>query len=110
MALHDLKLLGDPNTAQEESGEDHSLAIRKALSAEVFEVVCQFLDHIKQQTRHLERTSPLIVNWAYQAATTYARLYFITEDDQYLACWEILNESLQIVGTRWRIAGENSKK
>jgi hypothetical protein len=53
---------------------------------------------------------PLVVNWTYQAATTYARLYFMTEDDQYLAYWEILNESFQIVGTRWRIAGENSKK
>jgi hypothetical protein len=38
MPLYDLKLLGDPHAAQEDGGESHSLAVREALSADVFKV------------------------------------------------------------------------
>ena len=110
MTLHDLNLLGDPIAPLDGSLESQSLTIRKALSADVVDVVNLFVHRVKTKERYLAQTSPLVVNWVYQAASTYARLYLMTEDEQYLEYWKILDESFQLVGQRWRLAGKLSLK
>jgi hypothetical protein len=48
MPFYDLKLLGDPHAAQEDGGESHSLAVREALSADVFKVNAKFLTTLRK--------------------------------------------------------------
>jgi hypothetical protein len=107
MTLHDMNLLGNPNAALHDSLEFHSLAVQRALSADVVAVVRKFVDNAITKKRYLERTSPLLVNWAYQAASTYSRLYMMTEKEEYLECWQSLDEAFRLLGKRWRISGNN---
>lgn len=105
MTLHDMNLLGSPNAALDDSLEFHSLAVQKALSADVVTVVRKFVNNGITKKRYLERTSPLLINWVYQASNTYARLFMMTEKEEYLECWQSLDEALRLLGKRWRISG-----
>jgi hypothetical protein len=101
MALYDLEFLGIPSRSPGSNIAAESLSVRKELSEEI---VCGFLENLKRDGRYLDKTSPLLVNWTYQAATTYARLYVLTEEAQYLEYWNVLRESFVIMATRWRCA------
>jgi hypothetical protein len=105
MALYDLEFLGIPSRSPGSDIAAECLSVRKELSEEIVDVVCGFLENLKRDGRYLNKTPPLLVNWTYQAATTYARLYVLTEEAQYLEYWNVLRESFVIIATRWRCAG-----
>lgn len=96
-------------SSDSEKGAD-CLTVRKELSEEVVSVVYGFLKALKRDERYLDKTSPLLVNWTYQAATTYARLYVLTEEAQYLEYWDVLRDSFVIMASRWRVAGNHPSR
>jgi hypothetical protein len=108
LALYDLEFLGIPSRSPGSDIDAECLSVRKELSREIVDVVYAFLNGLKRDGRYLDKTSPLLANWTYQAATTYARLYVLTEEAQYLQYWSVLRESFVIVATRWRGAGNGS--
>jgi hypothetical protein len=82
-----------------------SLAVRKALSDEMVILSRAFLARITHHPGSADNISPLLLYWAYQAASTYALLYLETGDEQHLESWEVVEETLQTLNRRWRVAG-----
>lgn len=107
MTLYDLESLGDSKIDLSTEDRADYMAVRKALSADIVNVACTFTANIKSNSRYLQKVSPLVSNWVYEAAGTYARLYLMTEEKEYLDCLEILHESSKIMSTRWRVAGKH---
>lgn len=85
--------------------DEDSLIARKALCEEMIIIARSFLARLTQNPDTYENVSPLLLNWAYQAANTYVMLYLETADDEYLQCWSILEETLKVLNKRWRVAG-----
>lgn len=82
-----------------------SLAIREALSNEVMILSRRFLSRITQDASSGDNVSPLLLYWAYQAASIYASLYRETADEKHLKSWEVLEETLKTLNKRWMVAG-----
>lgn len=105
MALHDPRSSANQTTIIGSEREQHSAAIRKTISDEMAVMSKTYLDRITQNSTAVEKVSPLLLYWAYQAASNYSRLYHATGDEQYFEAWEVVQETLRTLDGRWKTAG-----
>lgn len=65
-----------------------------------------FLSKITETKTAGDSVSPLLIYWAYQAASTYASLYLESGDGEHLQSWAIVDKCLKVLAKRWGIAGK----
>jgi hypothetical protein len=87
-----------------------SLADREVLFDEMIVLSREFLSTITQNAKSGDHVSPLLLHWAYQAASTYALLYRETGQEKHLKSWEVLEETLRVLNKRWMVAGMNRER
>jgi hypothetical protein len=83
-----------------------SSTIRKELSDEVVVLAREFLFRITRNARSGDNVSPLLLYWAYKAASIDALLCLETGDDKHLQSWRVLEETLRTLSKRWMVAGK----
>ena len=110
MALHDPRSPTNQTAIVGSEREQHSAAIRKTISDEMAAMSKTYLDRITQNSTTAENASPLLLYWAYQAASNYSRLYHATGDEQYFEAREVVQETLRTLDRRWKTAGKFFKQ
>ncbi len=97
-----LSLLHDPSLSKTDPDHiQYSLALLKPVAEETVDSGCLFLTGSRGV---VENPSPLLIHWAYQAATIYSRLIRET-GRQDLGPLEKLKLKLRILARRWMAAG-----
>ena len=72
--------------------------------------VLRFSQQLQTQMEHdLSATSPLIADCLYQAAATYLWMMYETGSPEILAASTCLTDTLKLLNSRWKVAGEYLK-